>query len=49
MDDQCSSGGSHEEGSPQTEGENRVVRCTKCGAYLSGATIPRPGEPGDQG
>jgi uncharacterized Zn finger protein len=45
----CPRGGTHEEGVPQTEGDQSVVRCTKCGAYLSGATIPKPGEPGHEG
>lgn len=40
----CSSGGSHQEGSPQTEGNNRVVRCTKCGDVLSSGMIPKPGD-----
>jgi len=37
--------GNHTEGSPQDEGDRRVVRCTVCGALLSSGMIPKPGDP----
>lgn len=40
----CSSGGNHEEGAPQDEGDRRVVRCKKCGSVMSSGMIPKPGD-----